>query len=397
MLMLINQTIWRRMDWMARYTMELGELLQQWTPDKNIWDLSDMIDIIKNSRDRLFSSSYPIWDEAYRDVLNTKIITHYFYREIGFATPSQFMFKLTNKMQEIMPYYNQLYETQMDTSVLLRDTAITEEYKEEAGNTADESTKEQTTDKDGHERGVQTTNLSEGSVDVANKGTSEQHNTTKGDVSDSGKDTAVADYNSSTKHNLNSTATTQYGRTDTKGGTDTNTTDGTVVDRFSDTPQGGLTGVRNDNYLTTADIKDDDTTVTARYNSNTTASGKDSVANTGFTEDVKTGADTTTTAYGKSTTTNMRDDTTAESTDTSSTASTDKSDITTTEQYLAEKTGIRDIGRQTKGDSHMSYTKKISGRSGGSYVDEMLKLRDAILNIDMMIIKELEVLFMGLY
>lgn len=58
--------------------------------------------------------SYPIFDEAYRDTLNQNILNHYYMNEIGFETASLFRFYLKQKMNEIMPYYNVLYEKQKD-------------------------------------------------------------------------------------------------------------------------------------------------------------------------------------------------------------------------------------------------------------------------------------------
>lgn len=54
---------------------------------------------------------YPIFDESYREQLNGKIIEHYWFREIGLETPALFKRFLNRKMNEIMPYYNQLYES----------------------------------------------------------------------------------------------------------------------------------------------------------------------------------------------------------------------------------------------------------------------------------------------
>lgn len=55
--------------------------------------------------------SYPIFDESYREQLNGKIIEHYWFREIGLETPGLFKRFLNRKMNEIMPYYNQLYKS----------------------------------------------------------------------------------------------------------------------------------------------------------------------------------------------------------------------------------------------------------------------------------------------
>ena len=57
-------------------------------------------------------NDYPIFDENYRDILNNKILSHYYESEIGFETPALFRFYLKTKMNEIMPYYNILYEKQ---------------------------------------------------------------------------------------------------------------------------------------------------------------------------------------------------------------------------------------------------------------------------------------------
>lgn len=54
---------------------------------------------------------YPIWDEAARKSLNAGIISHYYLREIGAETPQLFKFFLNRAMAEIMPYYNELWET----------------------------------------------------------------------------------------------------------------------------------------------------------------------------------------------------------------------------------------------------------------------------------------------
>ena len=57
--------------------------------------------------------TYPIFDENYREKLNSKIIGHYYFREIGFETAELFKRYLNQTMIEIMPYYNQLYESEL--------------------------------------------------------------------------------------------------------------------------------------------------------------------------------------------------------------------------------------------------------------------------------------------
>lgn len=74
---------------MAKYTITIGTLI------KNNFDFG--------------LNSYPIFDSNYRVTLNTKILNHFYNNEIGFETPELFKFYLNNKMNEIMPYYNTLY------------------------------------------------------------------------------------------------------------------------------------------------------------------------------------------------------------------------------------------------------------------------------------------------
>ena len=56
---------------------------------------------------------YPIFDESYRELLNQKIINHYYFREIGMETAELFKRYLNQTMREIMPYYNQLYKSEL--------------------------------------------------------------------------------------------------------------------------------------------------------------------------------------------------------------------------------------------------------------------------------------------
>lgn len=65
--------------------------------------------IVETGKPKLNLDNYPIFDESYRSELNTKIINHFFFREIGFETAGLFNNRLGVKMAEIMPYYNQLY------------------------------------------------------------------------------------------------------------------------------------------------------------------------------------------------------------------------------------------------------------------------------------------------
>ena len=54
-----------------------------------------------------------------REELNNAILNYYMYREIGFETFGRFLFELKTTLNEIMPYYNQLFfSTDQDYDIL---------------------------------------------------------------------------------------------------------------------------------------------------------------------------------------------------------------------------------------------------------------------------------------
>lgn len=76
-------------------------------------------------------TSYPIFDENYRSVLNNNILNHYYENEIGFETAPLFRFFLNQKLNEIMPYYNNLYKVQqniINNEMLLNNVNLTEKF-----------------------------------------------------------------------------------------------------------------------------------------------------------------------------------------------------------------------------------------------------------------------------
>ena len=78
-------------------------------------------------------TSYPIFDENYRETLNQKILYHYYENEIGFETASLFRFYLNNKLNEIMPYYNELYNKQIKLlDKLDKNVDLTETFKRDS-------------------------------------------------------------------------------------------------------------------------------------------------------------------------------------------------------------------------------------------------------------------------
>ena len=93
--------------------------------------------------------SYPIFDENYRETLNNNILNHYYENEIGFETAPLFRFYLNQKLNEIMPYYNELYKVQkklIDENLLLNNVNLTESL---TGSNTTQSSSESTSNSNG--------------------------------------------------------------------------------------------------------------------------------------------------------------------------------------------------------------------------------------------------------
>lgn len=97
-------------------------------------------------------SRYPMYEPVHpqlygyiptREELNKKIIDHYRFYEIGSQTPGRFLYNLEMTLNEIMPYYNQLYKSidiMNNIDDIFGNVDIVESYEEEtSGNTASTS------------------------------------------------------------------------------------------------------------------------------------------------------------------------------------------------------------------------------------------------------------------
>lgn len=67
--------------------------------------------IIEQGMKYVFDFDYPIFDESYRNILQTKILKNYYMREIAHETIGLFKMRLDNQLNVSMPYFNQLYDS----------------------------------------------------------------------------------------------------------------------------------------------------------------------------------------------------------------------------------------------------------------------------------------------
>ena len=85
-------------------------------------------------------TSYPIFDEAYRNTLNNNILNYYLESEIGVETAQAFKRLLNDRMALIMPKYNKMYLAQDEllTNGVLGNVHLTETLKRDTDSTSNQ-------------------------------------------------------------------------------------------------------------------------------------------------------------------------------------------------------------------------------------------------------------------
>lgn len=96
---------------MSKYTTEVRYICEVQAGYDESQGFKKIDEILSEAWNKIFEFSFPIFDESYRAVLCKKILKHYYTREIGFETYGLWQLKLDTKMNEIMPYYNKLYNS----------------------------------------------------------------------------------------------------------------------------------------------------------------------------------------------------------------------------------------------------------------------------------------------
>lgn len=100
---------------MAKDTVQMRKFVTQWVKDAGAYDNTkpEWKQDFSPAYARIGLDEYPIYDESKRKQLNDKFIRHYWMREIGCETVGHFCLWCSNTFNEIMPYYNKLYEAEL--------------------------------------------------------------------------------------------------------------------------------------------------------------------------------------------------------------------------------------------------------------------------------------------
>lgn len=95
---------------MSKYTTELRFICETAAGLKESEGYNDVENTIQKAIPFVFDFDFPMFNVDYKNVLCTKIIKHYYTREISEETVGLWKLRLNAKMNEIMPYYNSLYK-----------------------------------------------------------------------------------------------------------------------------------------------------------------------------------------------------------------------------------------------------------------------------------------------
>lgn len=108
---------------MSNYTTQVKILILQASQNDPYKTISEKIDI---AIPKIFDFDFPIWAEEYRGTLCRKILLHYFNKEICYETVRLWKLALEERLNLIMPYYNDLYKSTVLEYDPLTDIAYTE-------------------------------------------------------------------------------------------------------------------------------------------------------------------------------------------------------------------------------------------------------------------------------
>lgn len=307
---------------MSKYTTEVRFICENKSGLEVSGGSGDVDNIIANSWNKIFTSKAPFFDEEYRSVLCQKILKHYYLREICCETVGIWILWMNTRLEEIMPYYNQLYESAKIKFNPMHDVDLTRKHE-----------------RTGNETSVGSGTSSETTNDTNNVTSNSETNTT----------------NNGTSSETGSSSVTS------KGSKTQNTNDRkNKTDKYSDTPQGSISNLADNTYLTNARIIEDTTngSLTEKDDGSNNASSK--------TDGTITDKGNNTTSYNENGT----------STGTKTGNTTSNETVDTTENYL----------------------ETVVGKQGTESFSSLLnKFRETFLNIDMQVIEEFSDLFFGLW
>lgn len=192
---------------MSKYTTEVRFICENYGGFENSSGFLDVDKVLEKSWDKIFTTNCTFFDEEYRKFLCKKILKHYYLREINSETVGIWLLWLNTRLAEIMPYYNQLYNSELiKIDNIFNDTDYTMNI-------------------------------------VSNIVANTTSNNDKSNNSEFSETT-------SNENEINHALTSEDSKSATNTTNETNSNTANEKNKYSDTPQGSLSDVENNKYLT---------------------------------------------------------------------------------------------------------------------------------------------------
>lgn len=351
---------------MAKYTTEVRYICEEaygLTGDEERRPSVNQITSSSKVLNRVFDFSFPIFDEAYRSVLEQKILKRYYTREIGEETVELWKLRLDTRLNEIMPYYNKLYASELIEFNPLYNMNYTREG-DKTGKVLTDNTEDRT-----FNEGTTTDNTQVRTPELTDVKTLDLN------------DLRTLDLNDKTTKNLT---------TDFDGHIDDTTNEETVKtsgewDLYSDTPQGGVAGIEN--------AETDPSVVTNGYLTNARHTFND-----GNPDNVETVRGVETDNTTRETGTSDLDRTGTDTLDRTGTETLDRVGKETIKfDGQVDKSGTNGTVFDGEQNSTENYLEKVVGWNGSNPNKYLEDYRNNFLNIDLDIINRLQDLFMNIW
>lgn len=97
--------------------------------------------LAKATHEKIFDFDYPLSSTVNKEEFECQILNHYIMRRIGYDTFTAFQLFLENKLNEILPFYNKMFDSLADFN-LFNDGEVIERDREDSGNTSMNSNNE---------------------------------------------------------------------------------------------------------------------------------------------------------------------------------------------------------------------------------------------------------------
>lgn len=391
---------------MSEYTTELRFIVEKAAGLEGSVGYEQVFKTVDAAVPKIFDFDWPIFDESYRNVLSRKILLSFYTREICCETVGLWKLRLYNRLNEIMPYYNQLYKSAQIDFNPLYDVDLTTKHlghgSEEGAVTGLETAKETTSGESSRE-GTDT-KKTESSLEkdytISNKGSVDT--TTNGHtlVNGGGTDTTKGTVESSSSGTEGSTTT--HDNSGTAHSSTVDSRQGGETTAQSDTPQGALDNVLNKTYLSYAEQKDRTEGGTSQTDGTSTDKGTTTVEGENSSSGTTTNDQTVTHSQNSSTTENGGSNVVSDNTETNKGTETGSGneDGSFTEKGSNKGSKDNEVNKSENRTAKTTedYITTVTGKNGGpSYSKLIMEFRESLINIDQMVINDLDCLFMQIW